>query len=128
VAPSRSDWPAAYHPEFGLLCPAGPRRRALPLVMACMTVTLVIGTTMGLAGVHRSDRDALAATTIATDESAFAKAPAPADDFAPLALHGQDFCKSVAAQDPVASFLNPGCSAPKPRHGRRAAAARRPSL
>jgi len=96
--------------------------------MACMAATLVIGTTMGLAGVHRTDRDAHAATAVATDEPAFVKAPAPVGDFAPLAVHGQDFCKSVAAQDPVASFLNPGCSAPKPRHGKRAAAARRPSF
>ena len=121
MAPSRSDWPAAYHPEFGLLCPSARRRRALRLVMACMAVTVAIGTTMGLAGVHRPHRDALAAMPIATEEPSFAKASAPADDLAPPALRGEDFCRSVAARDPVASFLNPTCSASKPRHGRRGA-------
>jgi hypothetical protein len=120
MAPSRSDWPAAYHPEFGMLCPLARRNRALRLIMA-MAATLAIGTTMGLAGMHRPDRDALAGAAIATDEPNFAKASAPAGDFAPAAPSGQDFCRSVAAQDPVASFLNPGCSASKPRHGKRGA-------
>jgi hypothetical protein len=120
MAPSRSDWPAAYHPEFGMICPSVRRRRALRLVTA-MAATLAIGTTIGLAGVHRPDRDAVAAAAIATDEPNFAKASTPAGDFAPAAQSGQDFCRSVAARDPVASFLNPGCSAPKPRHGKRGA-------
>jgi len=36
-------------------------------------------------------------------------------------LRGRDFCESVSAQDPVASFLHPNCSAPQARHGGRVA-------
>jgi len=121
MASSRSDWSGAYHPEVGLLCPSPRRRRALRVATACVAAMVIIGTTMGLAGTHRPDRDALAATTIVTEELEPALAPATAAEVAPLRLRGHDFCESVSAQDPVAAFLHPNCSAPKPRHGGRVA-------
>ena len=121
MASSRSDWSGAYHPEVGLLCPSPRRRRALRLAAACVAGTVIIGTTMGLAGTHRPDRDALAATTIVTEELEPSQAPATAGELAPLRLRGRDFCESVSARDPAASFLHPNCSAPKPRHGGRVA-------
>ena len=121
MASSRSDWSGAYHPEVGLLCPSPRRRRALRLATACVAATVIVGTTMGLAGTHRPDRDALAATTIVTGELEPSQAPATAAaELAPL-QRGHDFCESVSAQDPVASFLHPNCSAPKARHGGRVA-------
>ena len=121
MASSRSDWSGAYHPEVGLLCPSPRRRRALRLATACLAATVIIGTTMGLAGTHRPDRDALAATTIVTGELEPSQAPATAAELAPLPLRGHDLCESVSARDPAASCLQPKCSAPKPRHGGRVA-------
>ncbi len=58
--------------------------------------------------------------TIATEELDVRSPAAPsAEVVAPAPLRGQDFCKSAGAQDPVAAFLNPGCSAPKPHHAAR---------
>ena len=121
MAFSRSDWSGAYHPEIGLLCPSPRRRRALRLATACLAATVIIGTTMGLAGTHRPDRDALAATTIVTEELEPSQAPATAAELAPSPLRGHDLCESVSARDPAASFLHPNCSALKPRHGGRVA-------
>jgi hypothetical protein len=120
VFPSRSHR-SAYHPEFGLLCPAPGLRRRLRLMLACVVAATAVGATVGLAGTHRPVRDEIAATTIATEDFD-ARAPAPSiETAAPAPLHGQDFCKSAGAQDPVAAFLNPGCSAPKTHHAARAA-------
>lgn len=128
MAPSRSDWPGAYHPEFGLLVPSPRRRGTLRLIAAGVVATVAVGTTMGLAGTHRPDRDAPAAPTIATEELDYPKTSAPAVDFAPFATGGQNFCNSVSAQDPVAAFLHPDCNAPKLRHGRHGANKARPNL
>jgi hypothetical protein len=120
VFPSRSQR-SDYHPEFGLLCPSPGRRRRVRLMLVCVVAATAVGATVGLAGTHRPDRDEIAATTIATEEFDTRSAVAPATEVAaPAPLRGQDFCKSAGAQDPVAAFLNPGCSAPKTHHGARA--------
>ncbi len=117
--PSRQNR-SAFHPEFGLLCPSPRRARRLRLMLAVVAATAV-GATVGLARTHTPDRDEVAAATIAPEQFDVRGAPAPSAEVATGApLRGQDFCKSVGAQDPVAAFLNPGCSAPKPHHAARA--------
>lgn len=118
VFPSRQNR-SAFHPEFGLLCPSPRRARRLRLLLVCVVAATAVGATVGLARTHAPDRDEVAATTIATEEFDVRSPAAPAAE-APTPLRGQDFCKSVGAQDPVAAFLNPGCSVPKPHHAARA--------
>ncbi|HEY6258106.1 MAG TPA: hypothetical protein VIY51_20175 [Xanthobacteraceae bacterium] len=92
--------------------------------MAFVVATTAIGATVALAAVHRPDRDVLAAAALSADERdahATSVSLPTADIAAPAGVRGQDFCKAVGTNDPVASFLNPTCGSPKPRHGARAA-------
>jgi hypothetical protein len=122
VSNSRSGWPAKipdFHPEFGLLCPSPRRRRALRLATVVVLAALAIGATMGLAVAHRTDAEALAATSLTVEEQLPAR-PFDISSTSPQLVRAS--CQAGTSQDMEALFLNPSCGARKAhaKHGARA--------